>query len=74
MRYVFFKDSKVFNHSNIWTMEQVIHKFPRTTAEMIYVDHVIVRASNGKELQIGLMINADSKEDALHKYQRIRNG
>ena len=55
-------------------MEQVIHKFPRTTAEMIYVDHVIVRASNGKELQIGLMINADSKEDALHKYQRLRNG
>ena len=73
MRFVFFKDSKVFDKNNIWTMEQVIHKFPRTTAEIIYVDHIIVRASNGKELQIGLMIDANDKEEALHKYQRVRN-
>ena len=74
MRYVIFKKSEVFNHTKLWTMEQIIHKFPRTTSEIVYIDHITVRASDGRALQEGMMIEAKDEEDAIKKYRRVLNG
>ncbi len=74
MRYVIFKKSEVFDSNRLWTMEQILHKYPRTTSELVYIDHIMVRAEDGRAIQEGMMIEANDEEDAIKKYRRVLNG
>jgi len=73
MRYVIFQDNKVFNDSKLWDIQDVKQKYPHSEVELVNAAFVRVKAPNGKELQNGLMVSADSEYDALRIYTRLKN-
>ena len=74
MRYVIFTDNKVFNDNKLWDIQDIKHKYPHTNIEMVNASLINVTSPNGKVLQRGMMISADSEVDALRKYTELRNG
>ena len=74
MRYVIFQDSRAFNADRLWEISDVKIKYPHSKIEIVNAAFVTVTAPDGKELQEGVMISADSEYDALRKYTGLRDG
>ena len=69
--FVFFDDKKLFEPSKIWRIEEIIRRFPKTKIYMI--GGIEVKASNGKTLQTGLVIESKNEIEAVDLYENIKD-
>lgn len=67
---MFFNDHKMFKPGKIWRVSEIITRFKKTEITMFGV--IVVKANNGKDLQHGLIIDAQNEVDAIDKYEIIK--
>ncbi|MHA2039693.1 MAG: hypothetical protein ACW98X_25020 [Promethearchaeota archaeon] len=72
MKYILFKDDRVFNKSKIWDIKEIKHKYPKSEiGEIVTFAKVYIKANNGKTLQTGTIIKGD-EEEALYTYLNLK--
>lgn len=71
--FVIFQDSKVFSKDQIWDLGQVLLKYKKTDVKIYCVGQVSIKANNDKVLQKGILIQAESVNEAIEVFETIKD-
>jgi len=70
--FVIFQDSKVFSKNQLWNLNQVILKYKKTDVKIFCIGQVSIKTSNDKILQEGILIQAESVNEAMEIFEDIK--
>jgi hypothetical protein len=70
--FVVFKDSKVFKKDKIWHLGEVLNKYRTSGLKVFAVGEILIKASNDKIIQKGIVIQATDKAEAIEIYEILK--